>query len=310
MKELTHAIYADVTELVSLQGRASGFSFLPRRAMGSVLTGRHTSRLRGRGLNFEELRHYRYGDDIRSMDWKVTRRTRHPHVRVFTEEKERSVMLLIDQRKSMFFGSQVKMKSVVAAEIAAASAWRVLSLGDRVGALVFNDREIKHVRPHRSRNTVMQIINQTIEFNHQLKAGKGLVSVESQFNQALKEAGRLCGHDCLIIIVSDMNGMDQQSVKRLKRLSRHNDVIASLVYDPLERKLPKTGKMLVSDGELQIQIDSSKTTLAEAFSRKFNDRIEYLQNELTGYGVPVILVDTIHPILDQIQKALGGRRNA
>jgi uncharacterized protein (DUF58 family) len=93
-------------QLRALEFRARGFSFLPRQPARSVLTGRHSSRLRGRGLNFEELRHYQPGDDIRSLDWKVTRRTGKPHVRVYTEERERSVLLLVDQRVSMFFGSQ------------------------------------------------------------------------------------------------------------------------------------------------------------------------------------------------------------
>ena len=93
-----HTVYADLKQLVGLQYKAKGFSFLPKQPVHSVLTGRHTSRLRGRGLNFEELRHYRQGDDIRTMDWKVTNRTGKPHVRVYTEERERPVIMLIDQR--------------------------------------------------------------------------------------------------------------------------------------------------------------------------------------------------------------------
>ncbi len=103
-------IYVDLKDLVALQYQATGFSFLPRQPVHSILSGRHGSRLRGRGLDFEELRHYRTGDDIRTMDWKVTNRTGKPHVRVFTEERERPVLLLIDQRTNMFFGSQVNMK--------------------------------------------------------------------------------------------------------------------------------------------------------------------------------------------------------
>src|SRR5210317_654341 len=122
-------IYVQMDGLVRLQHKASGFSFLPRQPVHSILSGRHSSKLRGRGLNFEELRDYLPGDDTRNIDWKVTARTRTPYVRVFTEEKDRSVWLLIDQRISMFFGSQQRMKSVVAAEAAAAAAWRVLSQG-------------------------------------------------------------------------------------------------------------------------------------------------------------------------------------
>jgi len=129
----TDGVYVQLDELAKLQHKASGFSFLPKQPIHSVLSGRHASKLRGRGLNFEELRNYLPGDDTRHIDWKVTARTRTPYVRVYTEEKDRTVWLLVDQRVCMFFGSTKRMKSVVAAEVAALSAWRVLSVGDRTG---------------------------------------------------------------------------------------------------------------------------------------------------------------------------------
>ncbi len=253
-------IYASLKDLVALQHQASGFSFLPKQPVHSILSGRHSSRLRGRGLNFEELRHYRAGDDIRTMDWKVTNRTGKPHVRVYTEEKEWPVLLLVDQRISMFFGSQVKMKSLVAAEltalaawrVTALAAWRVLSAGDRVGALVFNDTEVFQIRPHRSRKTVMQILHKVLTLNHALNAQYSDAQNDAQLNAALREAERLSGHDYLIVIISDMSGWNQETVKRIKRLGRNNDVMASLVYDPLEKTLPEQSQLVVSDGSLQI----------------------------------------------------------
>jgi ATPase family associated with various cellular activities (AAA)/Protein of unknown function DUF58 len=115
-------VYADLTELVRMKFHARGFSFLPRQPVRSILAGRHASRLRGRGLNFEEIRRYLPGDDIRNMDWHVTARMRQPYVRVYTEERDRPVLLIVDQRQSMFFGSQRAMKSVVAAEVTALAA--------------------------------------------------------------------------------------------------------------------------------------------------------------------------------------------
>ena len=108
-------VYVELDQLVRLQYRASGFSFLPRQPVHSLLAGRRGSRLRGRGLDFEEIRGYLPGDDIRTMDWRVTARTRKPHVRVYTEERDRPVLLVVDQRLGMFFGSRRAMKSVVAA---------------------------------------------------------------------------------------------------------------------------------------------------------------------------------------------------
>ena len=147
-------IYTTLAHLRGLEGRARSLSFLPRQPAKSVLNGRHASRMRGRGLNFEEIRGYLAGDDIRSIDWKVTARKGEPHVRVYTEERDRPALLLVDQRLSMFFGSRLNMKSVTAAEAAAVAAWRILDAGDRVGGIVFGDRDMVEFRPQRSRRTV------------------------------------------------------------------------------------------------------------------------------------------------------------
>lgn len=298
-------IYASLKELVALQLQASGFSFLPKQPVHSILSGRHSSRLRGRGLNFEELRHYRAGDDIRTMDWKVTNRTGKPHVRVYTEEKERPVLLLVDQRIGMFFGSQVKMKSVIAAELAALAAWRVLSAGDRVGSLVFNDTDIIEVRPQRSRKTVLQILHHVLKFNHRLKADCSDVQNDAQLNHVLKEAERLCGHDYLIVLISDMSGWNEETVKRIKRLARHNDVMASLVFDPLEKTLPGNSQLVLSDGDMQIQVDSGKAGLNEQYTEHFESGVEHLQQELNKHGIPVIPMNTVDSVLNQLRKAIG-----
>ena len=100
-----HAVYASLTEMMKLEFKAKGFSFLPRQPLHSILAGRHASRIRGRGLNFEEIRRYLPGDDIRNMDWKVTARVQKPHVRVYTEERDRPCLLVVDQRQGMFFGT-------------------------------------------------------------------------------------------------------------------------------------------------------------------------------------------------------------
>ncbi len=300
-----HQVYADLARLIAMQHQASGFSFLPKQPVHSILAGRHSSRLRGRGLNFEELRHYRAGDDIRTLDWKVTNRTKKPHVRVFTEERERNVLLLVDQRVAMFFGGRVKMKSVVATEVAALAAWRTLSVNDRIGALVFNDRQIKQIKPQRSRNTAMQILHHSVEMNHALSAGQSTAANPAQLNTALKECEQLCGHDCLIVAISDMSGWDTDTIKRIKRLTVHNDLIVSLIYDPLEKDLPDHRQLVISDGELQIEVDAGRAELKQRYTEEFVSTVDFLQGELRKYGVPVIPIDTESPVQDQVRKALG-----
>ena len=154
-------IHVTLAQLRGLEGPARGLSFLPQQASASVLNGRHASRLRGRGLNFEEMRHYLPGDDIRSIDWKATARTGTPHVRVFTEERDRPALLVVDQRMAMFFGSKLNPKSVTAAEAAAIAAFRILDAGDRVGGIVFNDTDLLEFVPKRSRRTVYALLEST-----------------------------------------------------------------------------------------------------------------------------------------------------
>src|SRR5262245_49425084 len=236
-------VYADLDALIRLQFQARGFSFLPRQPVHSLLAGRHASRWRGRGLIFEEVRRYLPGDDIRNMDWHITARTRKPHVRVYTEERDRPVLLVVDQRLSMFFGSQRAMKSVVAAEVAALAAWRALNVGDRVAALVFDDREVVEIAPQRSRLQVMRILHTVAEKNHALRVEARLQAGPAILNRVLERAVRLAKHDSLVCLISDGAGADQETVRLITLLSAHNDVLVVFIYDPLEAQLPDAGQL-------------------------------------------------------------------
>jgi uncharacterized protein (DUF58 family) len=210
----------------------------------------------------------------------------------------------------MFFGSHSKMKSVIAAELAALSAWRVLSVGDRVGSLVFNDTEIIETRPHRSRKTVMQILHNVLRLNHKLSAEYTDTQNDSQLNVVLKETERLSGHDYLVVIISDLSGWNDETVKRIKRLGRHNDVMVSLVFDPLEKTLPDTSQLVLSDGDLQIQVDAAQAGLGLQYTEHFESGVEHLQSELRKHGIPVVPMNTTETVLDQIRQAIGERSSA
>lgn len=298
-------VYADLGDLARLEHKASGFSFLPRQPVHSLLTGRHASRLRGRGLNFEEIRRYLPGDDIRTIDWKITQRTGKPHVRVFTEERDRPALLAVDQRLSMFFGSQRAMKSVVAAELAALSAWRVFSAGDRVGALVFNDTEIEEIKPHRSRSRVMQILGAVTAMNHALRVDAGITENPGMLNQVLEKAARLATHDHLVGVISDFSGFDNNSKRLLTRIAAHNDVIAALLYDPIKLDMPDAGRLVISDGELQLELDSGRGRMRRRLSDYFDEKLKGIKDELGRVGVPVLLIHTAEDVAVQIRRLLG-----
>jgi uncharacterized protein (DUF58 family) len=303
--ERPSGVYASLDELMRLRFKASGFSFLPRQPIHSILSGRHASRLRGRGLNFEELRNYLPGDDVRNIDWKVTARTREPYVRVYTEEKDRTVWLLVDQRLSMFFGSKKKMKSVVAAEAAAIAAWRVLSQGDRVGAIIFDDSGLEVISPHRSEERVARILKQVVKKNHELSASAVIKPAPGMLNQALQRVASLARHDCLVCLIGDGTGIDEDTRKYVTRLTEHNDVISVFIYDPLEESMPKAGRLVFSDGFSQLEFDTARRSLRRAYGEDFRSRIERMKATSRRHAIPLLPVHTAAPVLEQIRDDLG-----
>ncbi len=301
-------IYTSLGALVRLRYSARGFSYLPRQPVRSLLTGRKRSRLRGRGLDFDELRHYRPGDDIRNMDWRVTNRTGKPHVRVYTEERDRPVIAVVDQRLPMFFGSCRKMKSVVAAEVAAITAWRVLDVGDRIGAILFNDSEIQEFRPTRNQRRVMGWLGDMAAMNNALSVNSGIRSNPAGLADALRLLQRSLGHDYLVVLISDFYGWDDSTLKAIRSIKRHNDIICALVFDPLERDISDARSLVVSDGRYQLEIDPDRAELGRKFVDSFETSISHVQGELRRHDVPVLPVDTATPPVDQLREKLGGQR--
>ena len=301
----TEGVYVTLDELTRLQYRARGFSFLPRQPVHSLLSGRHTSRMRGRGLDFEELRRYLPGDDPRTIDWKVTARTGKPHVRVYTEERDRPALIVVDQRIGMFYGTRVNLKSVTAAQIAAAGAWRVTGVGDRIGAVVFDDSEIEEVAPHRSGQTVLRILHVLVEKNTALRADSHARSNPAMLNEVLRGVARNVSHDYLIVIVSDFDGADDETTRLVTRMAHHNDVIAIPVYDPSSQELPTTGRLVVSDGEVQIEIDLGKKSSRRRLLDFAEGRLASVMAWQQEIGVPVMPISTAEDVMDQMRSLLG-----
>ncbi len=298
-------VYTSLDDLVRMQYRVRGLTFLPRQPVHSLLSGRHASRMRGRGLNFEEIRGYLPGDDVRSIDWKVTARTRETHVRVFTEERDRPALTVIDQRMAMFFGTRRALKSVVAAETGAASAWRILDQGDRPGAVVFDDDGWEVVRPHRSRKTVMRILETIVLKNRALRADRARAPNPGIFNHVLDAINQRAGHDYLITIISDFDGVDEESDRLLARMARHNDVLAVPVYDPSAQTGLPGGRLVVSGGELQMEIDTARGSVQQRMKDVVDRRLSRVMGWQDTLGVPVLPIGTHRDPLDQVREMLG-----
>lgn len=301
----TSRITITLEELVRLKADARGFSFLPRQPVNSLLSGRHASRLRGRGLTFEELRRYHQGDDIRTIDWKATARLRTPHVRVYSEERERPILLVVDQRSSMYFGSRRAMKSVTAVELAALAAWRTLDVGDRVGAVIFDDHKAVELSPQRSQSRVMGLLHKLAQFNQALSA-ESSETAEATFslNDALTAALRVAKHDHLVVVVSDLDGVDAETKRLITRLQSHNDVIVAAVYDPMGATLQTNPGMFVhAEGE-RFAVPHSKD-FSKAFTNVFTNLVQNWREIFRSLRIPLVPISTSAPVVDQIRELLG-----
>ena len=302
---LDAGVYVDLEQLIALEQKGRKVSLLPRQPVHSLLSGRYASRMRGRGLNFEEIRDYQSGDDVRSIDWKVTARLQSPHVRVFNEERDRQGLLVVDQRLSMFFGTRRAMKSVTAAEIAAVVVWRILSVGDRVGGIVFNDRSIEEVRPQRSRRIVLQYLTKLAEQNQALGVGRGITRDAAMLNRALDRIRRVAPHDATIVIFSDFDGADETTRHAIAALAAHNTVIAVLIHDPSQSELPAAGRMTVTDGELQIALDVAHGSTRQNILDMSKTRLRSVFEWTRDFGVPVLPLSTAEEPVNQLHHLLG-----
>jgi len=297
--------YADLDSLIALQFKAGNFTLKHNQPVRSLLFGRRASHVRGRGLDFEELRSYVAGDDVRSIDWRVTARMQKPYVRVYSEERDRPTVLVVDQRINMFFGSRVSMKSVVAAEVSALAAWQVFHQGDRIGALIFNDDKTEQVRMHRSRATVLRILDRISFQNHLLRADSPSQPRPERLNETLESVARVCHHDALIIIASDFDGADATTRELLLQLSQSNDIICCLAYDPLAVRLPPADQLVVSNGELQVELQLGQQKVRENILDASDRRMRAIlawQHEL---GIPVLPLSTAEDVARQMRHLLG-----
>ncbi|QXI18361.1 DUF58 domain-containing protein [Pseudomonas hamedanensis] len=303
-------VYVSLAQLMALEFKARDLSFLARQPQGSILAGNHASRLRGRGLNFDELRRYQPGDDLRHLDWRASLRTGKPVVRTFAEERDRPALIVVDQRMAMFFGSQRSFKSAVAAELAALAAWMVFHAGDRVGGLVFNDTRIDSLAPLRSRKRVEALLSRVVQHNRALNAGSPDAEDEEQLDKVLQRCLAVAGHDHLICIVSDFAGAGERTLQLMRQLSAHNDVIALQVYDPLALKLPNNGRLLVTQGELQVELAIDKRTVHQPLGDFLSGRLKDVATLLRRSQVPLMLISTAEEAHAQLRAELGKNSGA
>ncbi|MGQ9427405.1 DUF58 domain-containing protein [Gilvimarinus sp. F26214L] len=308
-----HGAYTDMNALLKLRFAARDLRLAPRRQSRASLSGASRTRFRGRGMEFEEVRVYQPGDDIRSIDWRVTARTHVPHTKLFREERERPTFVAADQRASLFFGSQRCFKSVLCAHLAGLLAWAALHNNDRVGGLVFGNRDHRDVRPRRSKHSALEFVQRLHEYNHKLHSPL-IAERQMPLRTVLRDLRRIARPGSALYLISDFDDYDDHCREELYLLSRHTEVALLMVSDPLEQALPAAGLLTVSNGSERMQLAADDASVRDEFHTRYARRFETIRQHSQALRVPLYAFSTAEDEIGQMQQiyraSKGGKRRA
>ena len=283
-------------DLLELRHQAHTLGLSSHHLVNSSFSGLYASVFRGQGLNFEEVREYAEGDDIRNMDWKVTARTGDPHLKVFREERERSVMLCVDQGPHMNFGTRGTFKSVQAARAAALLGWAANGLHDRVGGILFGnqDQSQSYFRPTKDRRALWRLLKALTS----TAAEDSASSTPQLLADTLTKANRGVGTGGLIFVIADFNQPLQDLKKSLSQLYQHHSVVLLPVDDPADRELPDMGQAIFRDAEGNLlKVDTSNAAGRQAYREQWQQgRAELMQiaNSLGIAVIPLLTNEDVH----------------
>lgn len=238
----------------------------------NVFAGQYHSVFKGRGMAFSEVREYQFGDDVRDIDWNVTARFHRPYVKVFEEERELTVMLLVDVSGSLDFGTTCRTKRDMVAEIASTLAFSAIQNNDKIGVIFFSDRIEKYIPPKKGRRHILCIIREMLSFQPQSK--------KTDIGMVMEYLTRVMKRRCTAFVLSDFYCREDFQ-HQAQIANRKHDLVAIQVYDPLAKRLPDVGLMKIRDAETshEMVIDTSSKKLRQAHARYWLEREESL-NEL------------------------------
>jgi uncharacterized protein (DUF58 family) len=249
-----------------------------------IFAGEYHSAFKGRGMIFSEVREYQYGDDIRNIDWNVTARFNHPYVKVFEEERELTVMLLIDISGSGDFGTREQMKRDLITEIAAVLSFSAIENNDKIGVILFSDRIEKFIPPQKGRKHILRIIRELLEYHPQ--------SLGTDISESLRFLTNAIKKRCTAFLISDFR--DKGYARSLQIANNKHEVAALHVYDRRETSLPALGLLRVLDAESGKErwIDSSKSKVRESYGMKWESHLEIMKEIFSRAGVDSVSLQT------------------
>lgn len=300
-------------DLIGLRRRVERLRLTVREPSRSVLAGSHRSRFRGRGMDYQESRHYQPGDDIRNMDWRITARAGRPHVKVYEEERERPVIVLVDLSPSMFFGTRGAFKSVAAARLAALVAWAAIAHGDRIGGLLFNGGH-RELQPAGGRRAVMRLIRDLALAGEaqDSAAGRAAGPIPGGLSAGLARLRRVTRPGSLVFVISDFYGMDADTERHLGQLRRHSEIVACQVSDALELAPPPPGSYGIGDGRRTGVLDTRPAAARARYADYFARHHAAVSAMTEARGIPLIRLspedDPAARLAEGLDLRLGGRR--
>jgi uncharacterized protein (DUF58 family) len=292
-------------ELIALRFQAQTIALSKhRRKVGSKFSraGENSAIAFGRGLEFAEVREYQAGDDIRTMDWRVTARTGKPHTKLYQEERERSLFLAVDYCQDMFFGTRVAFKSVIAARAAALIAWVAMEGHHRIGSLLFSDDQRVETRPKIGQQGVLPLLKRLAEMSEQPAKS----SQSQALSQALVRLNRVATPGSTVVLISDCSGLDKVAENHLCQLASHCQVMIVFVYDPVEKNLPEDQSYAFTNGEQFTALDCSDLTLQKNYTEQFCEREAYFRKQSLQLGISFIALATNDSMVDVLSRGLSG----
>ncbi|MCR9134688.1 MAG: DUF58 domain-containing protein [Alphaproteobacteria bacterium] len=273
-------IEASTSELIRARPPRTVTGFAPSGRVSTHQWGTNNSVFRGRGMEFAESREYQPGDDVKHVDWKVTARTGRAHTKLFQEERERPVHILLDLRNMMHFGSRIRFKSHLAAEIAAQLAWVGHDGGDRVGGLILTRRGVRDFRAARTRRGVLRFIDAISDETRLARENADELSLA----QGIRRLRHECRPGALAFVISDFSDFDETCEQELRRLSKSPHVTNILITDPLDSELPPRGGR-ISDGHKALSLSGLKRTALHDYAEAFRQRRQRLEQSCRQRGM-------------------------
>ena len=255
-----------------------------RKLSNNIFGGEYHSVFKGRGMTFSEVRKYQYGDDVRTIDWNVTARYREPYVKVFEEERELTLMLLVDISGSSNFGTRTKLKNEILTEIAATLAFSALNNNDKVGLVLFSNKIELFIAPKKGKIHILRIIRELLNYES--------TSLKTNITKALEFLSQVQKKKAIIFVLSDF--IDSNYSKSVQLLSKKHDLTGVRIFDLFEKKLQKSGLLFVNDAETgrKLWINSSSKKVRESYNLSYRKNADYFKNTFSKNGAGAIALST------------------